>query len=260
MKLIHSFVIPSIALTYFLFGPSTVAAQHSVRLIQTSRVAADTATNNQVITPELRADLFFAHQQYVEAIAAYSRIQPQTAGLYNKIGLCYEHLYDMDAAKFNYNRAIKLDNKLPAPYNNLGTVYSHESNTKNAERLYKRAIKLDPQDAFSWGNLGTVYLARQHYSDGAEAFGHAFSLDHNILDEMALNGISAPDVDRAKLFFTFAQIYAQAGQKTMALEYLRKAFLAGYYDKDSSLLDDQRFASLRTDPQFQQLLAANHQK
>lgn len=240
------------------YNPETSGALNIADMKQ----AADTTTNNPALTPEFRADLLSAHQQYAEAIAAYSRIQPQTADIYNKIGFCYEHLSMDEDAKVNYNHAIKLDKKLSEAYNNLGTVYFHEKNIKKAERLYNRAIKLDPQDAFFWGNLGTVYLARQHYSDGVEAFDHAISLDHNILEEIALNGIfrTAADLDRAKLFFTFAQIYAQAGQKTMAIEYLRKAFLAGYHDRDSSLLDDQRFASIRTDPQFQQLLAADRQK
>jgi tetratricopeptide (TPR) repeat protein len=202
-----------------------------------------------------------AHQQYQDAISAYKKLTPQTAEIYNKIGMAYQHLSMDQDATFNYQRALKLDHKLAAAYNNLGTVYYHEKNNKQAERLYRKSIKLDAKAAPFWSNLGAADLARKDYSDGAEAYERAFTLDSNILDEIALNGMreSASDEDLARMYLWFAEIYAQAGMKEQAVEYLRKSLLVGFQDKQK-LQQDQQLASLRGTPEFEQLLSNEHRK
>lgn len=208
-----------------------------------------------VITPELRADMLSAHAQYQDAIDAYSRIRPQTAEIYNKIGIAYQHLgMDEDAIDY-YGMAARLDHRFAAVYNNLGTVYFHENDNKKAQRLYKKSIHLDAQTAPFWSNLGAVYLAQRQYSDGAEAYERAFNLDPNIFQEIALNGIhqyESPE-ELAKMYLTFAEIYAHAGMKTEAIDYLRKALLEGFHDTQQ-LQQDQQLATLHGTPEFDQLL------
>jgi tetratricopeptide (TPR) repeat protein len=214
-----------------------------------------------VVTPELRADMLVAHGQYKEAIEAYRKIQPQTAELYNKIGIAYQHLAMDQAAMENYDRAFHMDHKLAAAYNNLGTVYYHENDNKRAKRLYKKSIKLDAQTAPFWSNLGAVYLAQKQYSDGAEAYERAFTLDPNIFQEIALNGFRQDESPQelAKMYLCFAEIYAHAGMKTEAIDYLRKALHEGFKDTQK-LQQDQQFASLRGTPEFEQLVSDHKQQ
>ena len=122
-----------------------------------------------VVTPELRADLMVVHGNYADAIDAYRKIRPQTAAIYNKIGVAYQRMANDQAAIENYGIATKLDHKFAAPYNNMGTVYFHENDNKRAKKLYKKSIKLDAATAPFWSNLGAVYMAQRQYSDGAEA-------------------------------------------------------------------------------------------
>ena len=155
--------------------------------------------------------------------------------------------------------AAKLDHRFAAVYNNLGTVYFHENDNKRAQRLYKKSIHLDAQTAPFWSNLGAVYLAQRQYSDGAEAYERAFNLDPNIFQEIALNGIQqyeSPE-ELAKMYLTFAEIYAHAGMKTQAIDYLRKALLEGFHDRQQ-LQQDQQLATLHGYPAFELMVADRH--
>ena len=223
-----------------------------------------TATSNSelpVITPILRADMLVAHEQYQEAIDAYEKIRPQTPEIYNKIGIAYQHLGMDDDAISYYNLAARLDHRFAAVYNNLGTVYFHENDNKRAQRLYKKSIHLDDRTAPFWSNLGAVYLAERQYSDGAEAYERAFNLDPNIFQDLALNGLQkyeSPE-ELAKMYLTFAEIYAHAGMKVQAIDYLRKALLEGFHDTQQ-LQQDQQLATLHGTPEFDQLLASQHKQ
>jgi hypothetical protein len=54
--------------------------------------------------------------------------------------------------------------------------------------------------------------------------------------------------------FCLAELYAQAGMKDQAIEYLRKALDAGFND-NKRLMQDQEFASIRKTAEFAQLMA-----
>jgi len=220
---------------------------------------APSSTNAEptVVTPELLADLMVVHGHYADAIEAYRKIRPQNAEIYNKIGIAYQRMANDEDAIANYGQATKLDSKFAAPYNNLGTVYFHQNDNKKAQQLYKKSIKLDAATAPFWSNLGAVYMAERQYSNGAEAYEKAFLLDPDIFQEIALNGITQIESPQelAKLYLTFAEIFAHAGMKAQAILYLHKAIDEGFKDRQQ-LQQDQQLATLHGDPAFEALLVS----
>lgn len=236
---------------------STLRFGHSDQ--QVTPYAGSTAA--PVITPELRADMLVVHGRYAEAIDAYRKIRPQTAELYNKIGIAYQRMAKDDEAIANYGQATRMDRKFAAPYNNLGTVYFHENDNKRATKLYKKSIKLNAATAPFWSNLGAVYMVERKYSDGAEAYEKAFLLDPDIFEEIALNGIQQFESPQelAKIYLTFAEIYAHAGMKVEAMVYLHKALQEGFTNRQQ-LQQDQQLATLRGTPEFDQLVGGNHKR
>jgi tetratricopeptide (TPR) repeat protein len=222
------------------------------------------------VTPELAADVLLAHHDYAKAIQAFQKIQPQTAYTYNKIGIAYQWL-SMDAeakmnfhdaawledeAKFYYRKALNVDPKYAPAYNNLGTVSYHANDNKAARHYYRKAIKLDPKAASYWSNIGAVYLSKKDFRTGAEAYQRAFALNPNIFEQIAMDGIQHHESarDLAAMYLCFAEVYARAGMKTEAVEYLRKAFMEGLPDKQK-VAQDVQLASLRGTPEFEQLFA-----
>jgi len=220
-----------------------------------------TSSEPRVVTPELLADMLVVHGRYGDAIEAYRKIQPQTAEIYNKIGIAYQRMARDEDAIANYGHATRMDRKFAAPYNNLGTVYFHENDNKRAKQLYKKSIKLDAATAPFWSNLGAVYMAEKKYSDGAEAYEKAFLLDPDIFQDIALNGIEQFESPQelAKIYLTFAEIYAHAGMKVQAMLYLHKALQEGFNDRQQ-LQQDQQLATLRGTPEFDQLVGGDHKQ
>jgi tetratricopeptide (TPR) repeat protein len=216
---------------------------------------ASTNAEPTVVTPELLADLMVVHGRYADAIESYRKIRPQNAEIYNKIGVAYQRMANDEDAIANYGQATKLDSKFAAPYNNLGTIYFHQNNNKRATQLYKKSIKLDAATAPFWSNLGAVYMVEHQYSNGAEAYEKAFLLDPDIFQEIAMNGIQQIEspAELAKLYLTFAEIYAHAGMKVQAILYLHKAIEEGFKDRQQ-LQQDQQLATLHGNPEFEALL------
>jgi tetratricopeptide (TPR) repeat protein len=246
-----------------VLAPRCVVAQtqNAVSFGHVDRQTTPSATNPEpgVITPELLADMLVVHGRYEDAIDAYRKIRPQTAEIYNKIGIAYQRLAKDEDAIANYGQATRLDHKFAAPYNNLGTVYFHENDNKRAKQLYKKSIKLDAATAPFWSNLGAVYMVERKYSDGAEAYEKAFLLDPEIFEEIALNGIQQIESPQelAKIYLTFAEIYAHAGMKVEAMLYLHKALQEGFNDTQR-LQQDQQLATLRGTPEFDRIVAGPH--
>jgi tetratricopeptide (TPR) repeat protein len=243
----------------FATGTALAQSQNSLNFRHMDQQAPSSNTESSVTMPEMVADLMVVHGHYADAIQAYRKIQPQSAEIYNKIGIAYQRMaMDQDAIA-SYDRATKLNRKFAAPYNNLGTVYFHENDNKRAKQLYKKSIKLDAATAPFWSNLGAAYMVDRKYSDGAEAYEKAFLIDPNIFQEIALNGIRHDEspAELAKIYLTFAEIYAHAGMKTEAILYLHKALDQGLQGREK-LQDDQQLATLHGTPEFDAMVGIRH--
>ncbi|MGA2252543.1 tetratricopeptide repeat protein [Terracidiphilus sp.] len=209
----------------------------------------------ETLTPEMRGDLLMIRKQYQEAIEAYRSSPERSALLWNKIGIAYHHLYDMEDAKTAYEHALRIKPDYGTAVNNLGAVYYAQKQFKMAERLYRRATKLMPQEGAIRMNLGTVYFAQGKFHKGMEAYRAAFAIDPDAFDPDSPHIISEPSSasERINLNYCLAAVYAQAGMTDRAIEFLRMAISEGFNDY-KRLIDDQQFAALRKTPKFSQLL------
>ena len=102
-----------------------------------SRVPPQVISNLQSqLTPEMRGDILMARKMYREAIEAYTTADPNSPVIANKIGIAYHQMMDLDLARKQYERAIKLDPKYSEAINNLGTVYYASKNYRRAVSYY----------------------------------------------------------------------------------------------------------------------------
>jgi tetratricopeptide (TPR) repeat protein len=212
------------------------------------------------LSPEMRGDLLMLHHQYLDAIDAYRKAPRDSAVVSNKLGIAYHHMFALDQAKINYEQALHLNPRYGEALNNLAAVYYAEKDYKRAEKLYRRAIRLMPNSATAYNNLGTAYFADGKLKQGTQAYHTAFTLDPNVFAGDPLQAISeqSTSAERARVDYCLAELYAQAGMKDKAIEYLRKALDAGFNDS-KRLMEDQEFASIRKTVEFEQLVAAAKQ-
>jgi tetratricopeptide (TPR) repeat protein len=207
------------------------------------------------LTPELRGDLAMAHQQYMQAIDAYSQDPNKTAVLWNKIGMAYHHLFAIDEASRDYGRALKLRPDYPEALNNMGAIFYAKRSYRKAIRYYHKALQFDPKSPPIYSNLGTAWFARGKVEQGIEAYRTAFSLDPKVFETTSslLVNESLPAHDRAQQDYCLAKLFAASGKNQEAIEYLRKALDEGFADR-KKILEDQTLATVRATPEFAQLM------
>jgi tetratricopeptide (TPR) repeat protein len=213
------------------------------------------------LTPQQHGDLYMARKMYREAIDAYrDGIKPgdkSAAVLWDKIGIAYHQLGNLDSARKSYERAIKLDKKYADAINNVGTVYYAEKKYRSAISRYTRALEYAPESASIWSNLGTAYYARGKYDLMTQAYTKALQLDPDVFEKHGSVGTQMQDrgvADKARYHFELAKMYAVSGKNDLALQYLRKALEEGFKEKDK-LEQLKEFAALRETQEFKDLMA-----
>jgi tetratricopeptide (TPR) repeat protein len=241
-------------------------AQTGNAILDTSKTATPKAIQAEMpedkpqISPELRGDIFMAKKQYREALDAFHEGSSKDPVLWNKMGIAYHQMQQLDSALKSYQQAVKLKKDYLEAINNIGTVYYARKNFRRSITYYQRAIKIAPEQGRSasiYSNLGTAYFARKQYKDASEAFQTALALDPEVFEHRGSYGIMLEErnvEERAKYHYYVAKLYAKNGRNDLALQYLRKALEEGLKER-KQLEKDPEFASLRDLQEFKDLLA-----
>ena len=211
------------------------------------------------LSTETRGDIYMARKMYREAIDMYRQGPPNSAVLANKIGIAFHQMSQLELARKNYARAVKLNPKYPEAINNLGTIYYAQKDYGRAIKCYKRALKLSQESASMYSNLGSAYFGRKDYKLATECYQHALQLDPDVFEHHSNFGTLMMERDveeRATFHLYMAKMYAKSGANERALIYLRKALEEGVKGREK-IPSIPEFAALKTDPAFLQLLAEN---
>ncbi len=206
------------------------------------------------LSAEERGDIYAVRKMYREAIDAY-RSGGNTAVLWNKIGIAYHQLGQLDLARKSYERAVKLDKKYADAINNVGTVFYARKKYRTAISRYLKAIAISPNSASYWSNLGTAYYARGKFDDMTKAYTRALQLDPDVFEVRGSVGTRMLDrsvADRARYHYELARMYAIAGKNDLALQYLRKALEEGFKEREK--LQTKEFSALRETQEFKDLM------
>lgn len=222
-----------------------------------ARSAPQTAAPaNPPLTPETRGDIFMARKMYREAIDMYLQGPQDSAVTWNKVGIAFHQMQNLDAARRNYEKAFKLNPQYSEAINNLGTFWYARKNYRRAMGFYQRALKLAPKSASIYSNLGTAQFARKRYRDAMASYEKALELDPEVFEHRSSAGVLLQErtvQERAKFHFYLAKTYAKSGQNERALQYIRKALEEGFKER-TKFLEDDDFAALRPLPEFEQLM------
>jgi tetratricopeptide (TPR) repeat protein len=223
--------------------------------------ATATAPAPAGVSPVELGDALVYHKRYQAAIAAYQSAPAMTASLWNKMGMAYQMLLNLNDATRCYKQSLKLDPKNTSVYNNLGTAYESQGDLRRAERMYRKAVLLDPKFALAYKNLATCLMAQRKYKQGRQADAQALALDPSIFAPGNYPTVdnAASVRDRGAMNYYMAIDCARARQTACALEHLRMALDQGYISA-GKVATDSNFASLAGDPEFQQLLAEQRSK
>lgn len=235
-------------------APASVVAN-----VNTSSELVPTPGSRLIPLPPIEeGDLMLARRNYVAAIRAYQQANLTSPVVWNKIGIAYHHLFALEEARKAYESALTINPRYADALNNLAAVYHAEHHYRLAETTYKRALKVAPGMAVTYLNLGTSYFAEGKYKQGMKEYRQALNIDPEVMNsEQLAVGDAVPRQQLIQTNYCLAKTYAAAGRLQQALKYLRKAFDEGFDDR-KHLMQDKEFASLRTTPEFHQLLLEQH--
>jgi tetratricopeptide (TPR) repeat protein len=212
-------------------------------------------------TPEQLGDALMAHQRYQAAIEAYKKAPDSDAGVWNKMGIAYQLMFNLTDAMHCYRTSDKLGPKNSNVLNNLGTVFDALKQYHNAEKMYRKALKVDPNSALIRKNLGTNLLSQHKYQKGWEEYKAALKIDPTIFDNSTRPRVENPASisDRGAMNYYMAKGCVRAGMPERAIQYLRLALNEGYTNP-KKISADNEFAALHGVPEFEELMTSQTQK
>jgi serine/threonine protein kinase/tetratricopeptide (TPR) repeat protein len=212
-----------------------------------------------------------AYLQRAEQLAQRALvIDPELAEGHVALGRTYGARYDYGRSAEEMRVAIRLEPQSAPAWDLLSWALAYEQppDAIEAEKAAREAIRLQPSLPAAQYHLGRALLLQGRYQEAAAAFQRSGEVGGSRLMELGLAQVSLAqgNYDEAvayllksgglkaaiNLYFLSAA-YAAKGDKAKALAALQKTFELGY--RDFAALDaSPYFSSLRSDPQFQQLI------
>lgn len=208
-----------------------------------------------------RAEFLARSGRHDYALATLDSLAPallrRHAVLWNKIGIAYHQMLDMDAAGRCYRESVKTDGHYAEARNNLGTVHYTQKQFGRAIAEYKKSLEVTPNSASVHSNLGTAYFSQKRYEQASVHYSRAVEIDPMIFEHRGSQGtiLQQRNVeDRASFHFYLSKVYARNGDFERSLIYMRRALEEGFKDR-RKFRDDSDFAELQELEEFQTLLA-----
>jgi tetratricopeptide (TPR) repeat protein len=225
-----------------------------------------------------RGDLDGAAREFSREI----QIAPDNARAYTDLGGIYYLQGRYSEARNLYLTSNKIQPNYRA-FSNLGTIDFFQHNYKEAARNFVEALKLNDKDGRIWRNLAASYFWAGEKEEARSAYLHASTLLEKQLavnpkdqalqialadcysmteekekaEAMLRKALAGPDISAEQSYRT-ASIYEQLGQRALALEWLDKSLKQGY--SITEVENDPTFVQLRTDPEYQRLMASANSK
>jgi tetratricopeptide (TPR) repeat protein len=254
--------LSSLVIALVIVAPAGFAQLSQLDQIQVAppmRQVQPPSPNASVQELEKQGDQLRSEKAYLDAIDYFRAAlvkAPQSAGIYNKLGISELMLQRYRDAGKSFEQAIKRDSKFSEAYNNLGVVQYERRKYRGAVKYYKKAIAISSDSPSAYSNLGAAYFAQKKFELASQMYLQALKLDPLIFDRTSRAGIAAQMAspqDRAHYSYVVAKLYAKMGDADHSLEYLRKAMEEGYKNvKD--VYTDPEFAGLRKDARFAELM------
>jgi Flp pilus assembly protein TadD len=98
-------------------------------------------------------------QAALDHLAAATRATPDSASLYNRMGVAYGRLGRFDEATAQFRRASQLNPNDAPIHLNLGLAEERRGNRSEAILHYREALRLNPQIAEARSGLNRLTLA-----------------------------------------------------------------------------------------------------
>ena len=206
-----------------------------------------------------QGDFYLKQSDYPKAIEEFKKaiiLRPDSARAYNLLGMAYFLQKNYNLAEENFEKAISLDTSYAQAYNNLGNTYFVKRQFDKAKELFKKALSLVPDLISANYSLGTLLVYEGNFEEGTVYLSRGIELDPEYLEKHKtfVASISSPVFGSSEIYFTYAKLFATAGNVEKTLEYLKKAKEAGFRDWER-VMEEKEFDKVRDDPRIKEFLS-----
>ena len=177
--------------------------------------------------------------------------------MWDKIGIAYHQLGDLNAARKAYEHAIKLDKKYADAINNVGTVFYAEKKYRSAISRYNQALQYCAGFRVHLEqSRHRLVRSRQIRPDDAGLHEGAPARPRGV---RKARHRSAPECwtgaspTKPAITSKWPACTPASGKNELALQYLRKALEEGFKEKEK-LQQAKEFAALRETQEFKDLM------
>jgi len=173
----------------------------------------------------------------------------------NQLGIAYFQKKDYQLAKAQFEKAIALTPSYAEAFNNLGSIYFILRDLEKATEMFKKAISLAPNIISPYYSLGNLLLIQGKIEEGMPYLARGIELDPEYLDKHTsfVTELAMGELKTAELYFSYARVFAAAGNVGKTLEYLGKAEKAHFEDWER-ILNEKDFEKIKDDPRIQEFI------
>jgi Tfp pilus assembly protein PilF len=189
-----------------------------------------------------------------QAVAA----DPRSGRAYNLLGVAFFQQKNYLQAKSSFEKAVSLKADYAAAYNNLGSAFCLLKDLEKAKVMFLKAVSLSPKAVSSIYSLGTILLMMGNAREGMAYLAKGIELDPDFLEKHQdmITGLSYQGYDEAEMAFSYARLFASAGNIDKTLFYLEKADRARFKDW-ARVLTEKEFDKIKDDPKIREFLKAH---
>jgi TolB-like protein/Flp pilus assembly protein TadD len=244
-----------------------------------AKAAAIKALEFNEMLPEAHYALAFAILSFDWDWAAAERIfmrafeiNPYFATTRHWYGFCLGMLGRVDEALREIRRALELDPLSLIIRTHLGLILYQARRYDEAIKEFRQTLEMEPRFAAAHHFLGGAYAQKAMYQetishlqravvlserrpDKLAALGHAYAVfGENAKAQKVLQELRGLSEQRFVSAYDFAILYAGLGEKGQAFEWLERAYGERAFSLLMGLKVEPKLDSLRSDPQFQDLV------
>lgn len=104
-------------------------------------------------------------------------LQPESAHIHNKLGVCYIRQQREEEARHEWTRALELDPGHAPAHSNIGNLHQQAGRLDAAKAAYLEALRHDPEYYIAHHNLGAVYRKMGRIGDAVKQLRRANRLE-----------------------------------------------------------------------------------
>lgn len=169
IKVFHfRFLVLNVLALLFLTG---CVSRHSSEMISTNHLAL------AELNPQLRFEQEVMVVRLTQVLQEAKLSSAEKADLYFERGVLYDSLGLWSLARYDFNQAINLNQKMAAAYNYMGLYLLLEDDYDSSIDAFNAVLELDPSYSYTYLNRGLAFYYSGRFSEAERDLLHFYEED-----------------------------------------------------------------------------------